>query len=218
MKWLNKNKFGIGMASLFLTLPCVPGMAQETKPAQAPAISPAATPGASAAAPAMPVSQVDASSYIIGPEDGLQVTVCRTRRFPALFQSAGREDFVDLAGRCAGGRTDADAVERQHYPEAEEVIQDPTVAVVVTGVNSQKVYLVGEVGRVGPVPLTAGMTPLQAIATAGGLSTFANPKRIYILRNEGGKQQKIPFNYKQALKGDSKQLIPLKPGDTIVVP
>jgi polysaccharide export outer membrane protein len=59
---------------------------------------------------------------------------------------------------------------------------------------------------------------LQAISAAGGLGTFANSKRIYILRGAQGKQTKIPFNYKQALKGDSKQLITLLPGDTIVVP
>ena len=62
------------------------------------------------------------------------------------------------------------------------------------------------------------MTPLQAISAAGGLSAFANSKHIYILRGPQGKQVKIPFNYKLALKGDSKQLVALEPGDTIVVP
>jgi polysaccharide export outer membrane protein len=76
----------------------------------------------------------------------------------------------------------------------------------------------GEVGHVGPVALAAGMSPLQAIAAAGGLSPFANSKKIYILRNVAGKQQKIPFNYKQALKGDDTQGVKLQPGDTIVVP
>jgi polysaccharide biosynthesis/export protein len=61
------------------------------------------------------------------------------------------------------------------------------------------------------------MTPLQAIVTAGGLSQFANSKKIYILRMVAGKQQKIPFNYKQALKGENTG-ITLLPGDTIVVP
>ncbi len=97
-------------------------------------------------------------------------------------------------------------------------IQDPSVSVVVTAVNSQRIFMIGEVGHVGPMSLTPGMTPLQAIAAAGGLSTFANSKRIYILRGPQGKQVKIPFNYKLALKGDSKQLIALEPGDTIVVP
>ena len=97
-------------------------------------------------------------------------------------------------------------------------IQNPSVSVAVTGVNSQRIFVVGEVNRVGPLNMTAPMTPLQAIASAGGLTVFANSKHIYILRTEQGKQQKIPFNYKQALKGDSKELIPLRPGDTIVVP
>jgi polysaccharide export outer membrane protein len=97
-------------------------------------------------------------------------------------------------------------------------IQDPNVSVVVMSDTSQRIFLVGEVGHVGPIPMTPGMTPLQAIAAGGGLSPFAKSKKIYILRNEGGKQQKIPFNYKEALKGENSQDISLKPGDTIVVP
>jgi polysaccharide export outer membrane protein len=62
------------------------------------------------------------------------------------------------------------------------------------------------------------MTLLQAIATAGGLTPYANAKKIYILRNEGGKQQKIPVQYKQALRGNGALNLPLNPGDTIVVP
>ena len=62
------------------------------------------------------------------------------------------------------------------------------------------------------------MSPLKAIAAGGGLSPFANSKHIYILRGSGPSQQKIPFNYKQALKGDDRQQIVLRPGDTIVVP
>jgi polysaccharide export outer membrane protein len=97
-------------------------------------------------------------------------------------------------------------------------IQDPNVSVVVMSVNSQKIFLVGEVGHAGPVMMTAGMTPLQAIAAGGGLTAYANAKKVYILRGDAGKQLKIPFNYKQALKGDNSQTVELKPGDTIVVP
>ncbi len=97
-------------------------------------------------------------------------------------------------------------------------IQDPSVTVAVTAVNSQRIFMVGEIGHVGPVSMSPGMTPLQAISSAGGPSPYANLKRIYILRGLGAKQQKIPFNYKQALKGDNRQDITLQPGDTIVVP
>jgi len=59
---------------------------------------------------------------------------------------------------------------------------------------------------------------LQAIAEGGGLSPYTNGKHIYILRGPQGKQTKIPFNYKLALKGDNRQDVPLLAGDTIVVP
>jgi polysaccharide export outer membrane protein len=62
------------------------------------------------------------------------------------------------------------------------------------------------------------MTVLQALASAG-FTQFANTKGIYVLRTESGKQVKLPFNYKQVIKGEAmNQNIALKPGDTIVVP
>jgi polysaccharide export outer membrane protein len=97
-------------------------------------------------------------------------------------------------------------------------IQDPNVTVVLGQVNSKIVYLLGEVAKPGPIGMTPGMTFLQAIATAGGLTQFANSKKIYILRNDGEKHQKIPVQYKRALRGDSSRNLDLNPGDTIVVP
>jgi polysaccharide export outer membrane protein len=66
--------------------------------------------------------------------------------------------------------------------------------------------------------MTPGMTLLQAISSAGGLTDYANTKKMYILRNEAGRHEKIPVHYKQAMKGDSTLDLPLKPGDTIVAP
>jgi polysaccharide export outer membrane protein len=97
-------------------------------------------------------------------------------------------------------------------------LQDPVVSVVVVSVKSQRVYLVGEIAHAGPIELSPGMTPLQAIAAAGGLTPYTSGKHIYILRGPQGKQTKIPFNYKLALKGDNRQDVPLLAGDTIVVP
>ena len=97
-------------------------------------------------------------------------------------------------------------------------LADPRVTVVVTQMNSQKVFMLGEVSHTGALPLLPNMTVLQALSTAG-FSQFANQKKIYILRVEDGKQQKLPFNYKAVVKGEQmEQNILLKPGDTIVVP
>jgi polysaccharide export outer membrane protein len=62
------------------------------------------------------------------------------------------------------------------------------------------------------------MTILQAIATAGGLTPYANKKHIYIVRGDPGHQQKIPFDYTRAVKKGAMQGVALTPNDTIVVP
>ena len=66
--------------------------------------------------------------------------------------------------------------------------------------------------------MTPGMTLLEAIASAGGLTDFANQRKLYILRSDSGTQQRIPVNYKQALKTGGALNLVLRPGDTIVVP
>src|SRR6266487_2215680 len=97
-------------------------------------------------------------------------------------------------------------------------LADPRVTVVVAQMNSQRIYVTGEVLHTGAMPLLPNMTVLQALASAG-FTQFANTKGIYVLRVENGRQQKIPVNYKQLVKGEAMgQNILMKPGDTIVVP
>ena len=73
--------------------------------------------------------------------------------------------------------------------------------------------------RAGAYPLLPNMTVLQALSSAGGLTIYANLKKIYVLRVEEGKQVKHPFNYKDVLAGKAAdQNILVKAGDTIVVP
>jgi len=174
-----------------------------------------ATPGATASEYAGPV---DAARYVIGPEDSLQVTVWKEPTLSGTFpvRPDGMISLVLVGDMPAAGRTPM-ALSGDITQRLKKYIQDPVVTVVVLGVNSQRIFLVGEVGKVGPIMLTPGMTTLQAIVTAGGLTQFASSKHIYILRTVAGKQQKIPFNYKQALKGINEG-VALLPGDTIIVP
>jgi polysaccharide export outer membrane protein len=75
------------------------------------------------------------------------------------------------------------------------------------------------VTRPGAYPLLPNMTVLQALTSASGFTQFARTKKIYVLRNEGGKQVKYPFNYNEVVKGKmSEDNIMLQSGDTIVVP
>lgn len=178
----------------------------------------AATPGTSAVPAANYAGPMDATRYIIGPEDSLQVTVWKEPTLSGTFpvRPDGMISLVLVGDLPAAGRTPMN-LSADITQKLKKYIQDPVVTVVVLGVNSQRIFMVGEVGKVGPVMLTPGMTVLQAIVTAGGLTQFASSKHIYILRTINSKQEKLPFNYKKALKGDN-QGVALLPGDTIVVP
>ena len=77
-------------------------------------------------------------------------------------------------------------------------IADPRVTVVVTAMNSRRIFVTGEVTHTGPMPLLPHMTMLQALSQAG-FTQFANLKAIYLLRTENGRQQKLPFNYKEVV-------------------
>jgi polysaccharide biosynthesis/export protein len=161
---------------------------------------------------------LDPNRYVIGAEDSLQITVWKDATLSGTVpvRPDGMISMSLIGDLRAAGLTPM-ALGADISQRLKKYLQDPVVTVVVLGVNSQRIFAVGEVNKVGPLMLTPGMTPLQAIVTAGGLTPFANSKHIYILRTVAGKQQKLPFNYKQALKGDN-QGIALIPGDTIVVP
>jgi polysaccharide export outer membrane protein len=68
--------------------------------------------------------------------------------------------------------------------------------------------------------LANSTTVLDAIALAGGFRDFAKQKSIYVLRrNPDGTESRLPFNYKDVIKGKhTEQNVRLEPRDTVVVP
>ena len=201
----------LGIAAL-----CV---AQAGKPVLTPAPQPPAPAPTTAPTTTSNQAPVVGASYVIGPEDVLQVTVWKEQTLSGTFpvRPDGMISMVLLGDVKASGLTPSQLAENL-TTQYKKYVQDPLVTVLVQQVNSQRIFVVGEVGHVGPIPMTPGMTPLQAIATAGGLSPYAHKKGIYILRGPQGKQEKIPFNYKKAVAGDNSQNIILLPNDTVVVP
>jgi polysaccharide biosynthesis/export protein len=98
-------------------------------------------------------------------------------------------------------------------------IDSPQVTVIMTRVNSQRIFILGEVACAGAYPLLPNMTILAALSSAGGLTPFAKQSKVHILRVENGKQIIIPFNYKDVVAGrHPEENVALKGGDTIVVP
>jgi polysaccharide export outer membrane protein len=163
--------------------------------------------------------QALAESYVIGASDVLAVTVFKepTLSGSILVRPDGMISMPLVGEVEASGKTPLQLAE-EVTAKLKKYVQDPNVSVVVSQINSKKVFLIGEINKTGPVELTPGMTLLEAIASAGGLTQFANSRKMYILRNENGNHLKIPLQYKQALDGYGAFNLTLKPGDTIVVP
>jgi polysaccharide export outer membrane protein len=170
--------------------------------------------------PAAAVAATHDSDYIIGPEDMLNVNVWKEAEMSATVpvRPDGKISLPLLNDVQAAGLTPTQLAD-QVSEKLKKYVEQPRVTVVVTPVNSRRYFVKGEVTRAGAYPLLPHMTVLQGLSSAGGFSQFANPKNIYILRVENGKQNKLPFNYRDVVKGrNSEQNILLKPGDTIVVP
>jgi polysaccharide biosynthesis/export protein len=165
-----------------------------------------------------PLPQVS-PSYMIGPDDTLFVSVWKEPDLTATLpvRADGMISLPLLNDVQAAGLTPMQLA-ASITEKLKKFVADPRVTVVVTQMNSQRVYVTGEVMHSGAMNLTPDMTVLQALATAG-FTQFANTKGIYVLRNENGTQKRFPVNYKKLIKGEGNdQNIPLKPGDTIVVP
>lgn len=160
------------------------------------------------------------TNYVIGPQDVLSISVWKEAE---LTQSVpvrpdGKISMPLLNDVQAAGLTPTQLA-NEITIGLKKFVTDPQVTVIVTQINSQRIYVLGEVGRAGAYPLLPGMTILQGLSSAGGFTQFANTKKIYMLRTENGKQTKYPFNYKDVIAGKrSDENLALRAGDTIVVP
>lgn len=170
--------------------------------------------------PAVTAPETDApSDYVIGADDVLRISVWKEPDLSEMLpvRPDGKISMPLLNDIPAAGLTPLQ-LKDSITEKLKKFIADPRVTVVVTAMNSQRVFVSGEVVHSGPIQLLPHMTILQALSQAG-FNQFANLKGIYLLRTQNGKQERIPFNYKDVIKGNHpEQNIQLKPGDTVVVP
>lgn len=172
-----------------------------------------------AAPPAVAGNPNVPQDYRIGAEDMLRVAVWREPEFTATVpvRPDGKISVPLLNDVQAAGLTPMELASAL-TTKLRKYIDDPRVTVVVVQMNHERVYIIGQVLRHGPMTLLPNMTVMQALATAG-LNQFANTKKIYVLRSDNGVEKKLTVNYKRMVKGqNTSENIVLKTGDTIVVP
>ena len=140
---------------------------------------------------------------LVGPLDTITVNVFGV---PEL----SREMQVDASGRIAmpligtidaGGKTSAELAQDVERQLAGRYVRDPNVTVNIVSSVSQVVTVDGQVVEPGLYPVTNQMTLLRAVASARGLTEFADEDDVVILRTVGGQRIAGLYNISAIRRG-----------------
>ena len=162
-------------------------------------------------------------NYVIGPGDTIQVFVWRN---PELSVSVpvrpdGKVSTPLVEDIVAVGKTPSQLA-RDMEARLAEYIRSPQVNIIVSNPVSRlsQVQVIGQVGKPGAVPYREGMTVLDVILEAGGLTEFAAGNRTKLLRKEeSGETREIRIKLESLLKkGKIDENVDVQPGDLLLVP
>lgn len=158
--------------------------------------------------------------YMLNPGDELEVAVWKepdlTKK--VIVRPDGKISFPLTGDVLATGRT-VSQVQAEITNKLKTYIPEPVVTVSVTGIDGNKVYVIGQVNKPGAYTMNPRYTVLQALSLAGGMTPFAALNDIIVLRKSGAQQRALPFRYGDVSKGRSiEQNVLLEAGDVVVVP
>ncbi len=131
------------------------------------------------------------------------------------IQPDGKVGLPMVGSVNASGRT-ANSLQSSLTAMYKPHLNDPTVFVSLDQ-PAASVYVSGEVASPGKVPLDRSFTALEAVMEVGGFSRLANPKKVYVIRTEGGKQRRYVLNLDAPLSGSESQAFYLRPYDVVFV-
>jgi polysaccharide biosynthesis/export protein len=143
-------------------------------------------------------------------EEGLAQTV--------IVRPDGRITFP-LAGELAAAGRTIDDVTGELRQRLVRLIPEALVTVDVAELRGARIYIIGQVNMPGERIVTQAVDVMQALSMAAGLSAFASPNDIRILRRSTEGQRALPFDYGAVIRGRNlEQNIMLEDGDVVIVP
>lgn len=172
---------------------------------------------------AVPAVAEEPPTYRIGPGDVLEITVWRQPELATAVtvRPDGRISVPLVEDLQAAGKTPAQLADEIEARLA-EYLQDPMVLVAVaSGVGDldQQVRVIGEAAEPRALAYRSGMSLLDAVIAAGGLSRQADGNAATVLRRTDAGYQKIPVRLADLMRdGDATANMPLLPGDVIIIP
>jgi len=158
--------------------------------------------------------------YTINPGDLLEISVWKEPDLQreVLVRPDGAFSFPLSGDIDAVGRT-VEAVRQELTDRLSTFIPDLVVTVTVAAINGNKIYVIGQVNTPGQFVVNPRVDVIQALSIAGGMTPFAEPNDIKILRRRNGVQTIFRFRYNDIIKGQNlEQNVLLEVGDVVLVP
>ena len=166
------------------------------------------------------VKPLTVSEFTLGPSDVIDVQVWRNNELSRKVQ-------VDPYGKISYPFIGEISVTGMSVKQLKDVLTqglskyyvDPVIEVNVSAVQSQKVFVLGEVSKPGVFSLSKPTDILEAIALSGGFTQDAKEENVLVIRGDKNNPDLIKLDLKSAMNhADLKQNIRLQNGDIVYVP
>jgi polysaccharide export outer membrane protein len=160
-----------------------------------------------------------ADAYAIGIGDVIEIAVWKNPDLTVTVpvRPDGRVSVPLLGDVQAAGMTPL-ALKQTLTEGFRQYVTAPGVSVVIKEINSQKVFVTGEVAKPGAYDLRPHTKLMQALALAGGLTPYAKG-RVILLRDRQGKDRRFEMDLGGIIKGRRPEdNILLEAGDTLIFP
>ncbi len=155
----------------------------------------------------------------VGPGDVFTMEIVGEKELPREYQVAS-DGSVDVpylqAVPVAGLEPQEIARLIRKLLIEKQILSDPSVVVQVKEYNSRRVTVMGQVSKPGTFPFTTGLTLVQALSQAGGLTGIANQDRVNLTRRTEQGTRTVVISIGSIMEGRSPD-IPLQSGDRIFV-
>jgi polysaccharide biosynthesis/export protein len=160
------------------------------------------------------------ASYVIGESDLLAINVWHEPELTRVVPVRTDEKIsLPLIGELQASGLTAEDLRITISAELKKFLEAPEVTVSVQEPRSQVFTIVGKVLKPGSYPLGQRVTVIDGIAIGGGFKDFAKVGKIYVVRtHRDGRSERLPFDYKRAVRGDMDQNYVLEARDMIIVP
>jgi protein involved in polysaccharide export with SLBB domain len=162
------------------------------------------------------------SSYLLGPEDVISVTVFDLPKYSKagiVVPPDGKIDYyLTRDGIHVAGKTTRQVAD-EIASHLDEFIIDPKVTVSLEKAMSMRYGVIGDVAQPGVRVMSRRLSVLEALNEAGGVLSTGDKKKVYVLHWDADRMVKpIPVNVSAIEKGKAADNYFLSPGDQVFVP